>query len=249
MSSTAVPRFLTLPFSDASTRLTQGWTYEGYADGQFHGGIDWSLEPGTPILAAADGVAMASEEWQYGNFVSIKHDNGYFTLYAHLDRAVPTLKSYPESQRANTDYGKWTPVRAGDVIGYCGNDGALGGDYPHLHFELRTSAWGRQREVVIDPFGIYGRANHYCPEAMSHPAEGYAWTTDPPSPASEAASTGNEARSETGSDPVQGSRDKSGGIHDGGPDMTAAEAALSLGTEDTPSTGATTLVVSWHRVL
>ena len=192
---------------------------------------------------------MASEEWQYGNFVSIKHDNGYFTLYAHLDRAVPTLKSYPESERANTDYGEWTPVRAGDVIGYCGNDGALGGHYPHLHFELRTSSWGRQREIVIDPFGIYGRASGYCKEATSRPAEGHAWTTDPPTPASEVASAANEARSEAGSDPIQGSRGKSADTRDEGPDMTAAEAALDLGTEGIPCNSAARLVLSLHRVL
>ena len=181
VAPTPVPRFLTLPFPKGSGRLTQGWAYEGFRDGQLHGGVDWGLDQGAPILAAADGVAMACRQWQYGNFVCIKHDNGYFTLYAHLRCAASTLKSYPESQRANTDYHEWTPVRRGEVIGYCGKDGALGGDYPHLHFEVRTSSWGQHSDIAVDPYGIRSKASLYPPKTSVTPNSQYMWTTNPPS--------------------------------------------------------------------
>ena len=176
-------RFLSLPFSDDAVPVSEGWIYQSYRDGEFHGGVDWSLEPGTPILAAADGVAMACRQWQYGNFVCVKHDNGYFTFYAHLDRVVPGMKTYPESQRANTDYSDWTPVRAGDVVGYCGKDGALGGYSPHLHFEVRTSSWGRQPDIVVDPYGVFAKAKFYPSGTEAEIEDGYMWLTYPPSPA------------------------------------------------------------------
>ena len=204
----AVPRFLTLPFVEGSGTLSQGWIYTSFKDGQFHGGTDWSLDPGTPILAAADGVAMASRQWQYGNFVVVKHDNGYFSFYAHLEQAVPALKHYPEAERANTSYDDWTPVQRGDVIGYCGKDGAMGGNSPHLHFEVRTSSWGRQPDIVIDPFGVYGQAKSYPPQTEITPSSRYMWTTSPPS----GSGSDNSLASLSAREPSSGSESPDGSI-------------------------------------
>lgn len=67
----------------------------------------------------------------YGNFVKIKHENGYYTLYAHLKyNSIPVKIG-----------GK---VKQGDVIGYMGNTGhSLGA---HLHFEVRD-----KNDIKIDP--------------------------------------------------------------------------------------------------
>ncbi len=65
----------------------------------------------------------------YGNFVKIKHDNGYYTLYAHLKDVY-----VKKDQRVNT----------GEKIGYMGETGNAYG--AHLHFEVRNPSDRR-----IDP--------------------------------------------------------------------------------------------------
>lgn len=67
----------------------------------------------------------------YGNYVKIKHDNGMYTLYAHLRYGSVTVKL---NQR----------VTKGQVLGYMGNTGYSFG--AHLHFEVRNS-----NNIQIDP--------------------------------------------------------------------------------------------------
>ena len=71
----------------------------------------------------------ASGDASYGNFVKLKHPNGYCTLYAHLK---------------NVCVSKGQTVKAGERLGYMGNSGNSYG--AHLHFEVRTP--GNER---IDP--------------------------------------------------------------------------------------------------
>ena len=65
----------------------------------------------------------------YGNFVKLKHDNGYYTLYAHLKEVYVK---------------KGAIVKKDDFIGYMGNTGKSYG--AHLHFEVRNI-----KDVRIDP--------------------------------------------------------------------------------------------------
>ena len=58
----------------------------------------------------------------YGNCVKIKHNNGYYTLYAHLKNVSVKLNQ---------------EVKTGQVIGYMGNTGNSRG--AHLHFEIRNT--------------------------------------------------------------------------------------------------------------
>lgn len=67
----------------------------------------------------------------YGNFVKIKHPNGYFTLYAHLKYKTVTVSV-------------GSKVKKGDVIGYMGDTGRATG--AHLHFEVRDKS-----NVKINP--------------------------------------------------------------------------------------------------
>ncbi|MCX4777710.1 peptidoglycan DD-metalloendopeptidase family protein [Streptomyces sp. NBC_01264] len=94
----------------------------GWAAG-YHTGIDFAVSTGTPVRAAAAGTVVSSG-WQgaYGNAVVIKHDDGRYTLSAHLSSATAS-----EGER----------VFAGERIGRSGNTGNSTG--PHLHFEVRSS--------------------------------------------------------------------------------------------------------------
>ncbi|MDI9469466.1 MAG: peptidoglycan DD-metalloendopeptidase family protein [Bacillota bacterium] len=96
----------------------------------FHYGIDFSSPLGSPVRAALPGtVVIASAPFQgeattasktgYGNYVTILHDNGLSTTYAHL-------------QYVDCSVGQ--QVSQGDIIGRVGSTGASTG--PHLHFEV-----------------------------------------------------------------------------------------------------------------
>jgi murein DD-endopeptidase MepM/ murein hydrolase activator NlpD len=92
----------------------------GYS--RMHRGTDFAAPTGTPILAAGDGVvARAGPYGSYGNYVRIRHANGYETAYAHMSR-------FARGVRAGTQ------VRQGQVIGYVGTTGRSTG--PHLHYEV-----------------------------------------------------------------------------------------------------------------
>lgn len=67
----------------------------------------------------------------YGNYVKIKHENGYYTLYAHLKYGSVTVQ-------------KGDKVSKGQVIGYMGATGHATG--AHLHFEVRNTS-----DKKIDP--------------------------------------------------------------------------------------------------
>ena len=86
----------------------------------FHTGIDLRADTGTTVMAALDGViSVVSENWLYGKYIIISHDNGYKTLYAHLN-------SYSVRQGDR--------VARGRKIGEAGNTGYSTG--PHLHFSI-----------------------------------------------------------------------------------------------------------------
>jgi murein DD-endopeptidase MepM/ murein hydrolase activator NlpD len=85
-----------------------------------HNGIDIVNKPGTAILAAMAGTVRASSfNFNYGNYVIIKHSGEYQTLYGHLTSSVvaPGQK-----------------VSQGQKIGELGTTGYSTG--PHLHFSI-----------------------------------------------------------------------------------------------------------------
>lgn len=92
----------------------------GYS--RMHRGADFAAPIGTPILAAGDGaVVRASPYGSYGNYVRIRHSNGYETAYAHMSRFARGMRT-------------GASVRQGQVIGYVGTTGRSTG--PHLHYEV-----------------------------------------------------------------------------------------------------------------
>lgn len=112
---------------------------QGYKAG-VHNGID-VVGPGYTLaweVAHSDGVVVATrndcdwfESGSYGNYVKIRHDDGYYTLYAH--GAYNTVQ-VSVGQR----------VSRGQRLMYMGNTGESYGG--HLHWEVRNSS-----DVRIDP--------------------------------------------------------------------------------------------------
>jgi murein DD-endopeptidase MepM/ murein hydrolase activator NlpD len=89
----------------------------------FHGGVDISAPSGKEVLAAADGIVVASgRNSNLGRSVRLSHGYGVTTIYGHLKE----LKVAP-GQR----------VTRGDVIGTVGNSGRATGY--HLHYEVRIA--------------------------------------------------------------------------------------------------------------
>jgi len=88
---------------------------------QAHQGIDLKADKGAPVYASTDGiVSLTTTHPSWGNRITLKHNNGYQTLYGHLNSF-------------NVKTGE--TVKAGQVIGTVGSTGRSTG--PHLHFEIR----------------------------------------------------------------------------------------------------------------
>jgi murein DD-endopeptidase MepM/ murein hydrolase activator NlpD len=86
-----------------------------------HEGIDYGAPTGTPVWAVGDGtVRLAGWNGGCGKQVTLRHRNGYETMYCHLSGiAVAAGRSVSQKQ----------------VIGYVGQTGLATG--PHLHYAVR----------------------------------------------------------------------------------------------------------------
>jgi len=99
-----------------------------------HTGTDFGAPSGTPVYAAGDGVVVeVKRNGGYGNWVKIRHGNGWETGYAHLSRWAKGLRPGQK-------------VSQGQLIAYVGTTGRSTG--PHLHYEVMKG--GRK----IDPRGV-----------------------------------------------------------------------------------------------
>ncbi|HBL16170.1 MAG: hypothetical protein A2X36_07250 [Elusimicrobia bacterium GWA2_69_24] len=87
-----------------------------------HHGIDYSAPQGTPVVSIGQGTVRAAG-WRggFGKTVEIRHAGGYTTLYGHLSRYGPGIRS-------------GVHVRQGQVIGHVGSTGISTG--PHLDFRI-----------------------------------------------------------------------------------------------------------------
>ena len=103
-----------------------------------HNGIDIAgLGYGAKIYATNNGtvVKMASDSWGLGNHVIINHNNGYWSVYGHMQKFAEGL------QVGQT-------VARGQIIGYIGSTGKSTG--AHLHFEIYKGCYACR----VDPFSV-----------------------------------------------------------------------------------------------
>lgn len=128
--------------------------------GGTHGGIDLTLQEGTPIVAIAAGTVVKKGQggMMEGIYIWLKHapkDTGLsywvYSKYQHL--ASPS------------DLNPGARVSVGQVIAHSGKTGTVGGHYggdgyPHLHLTTRKSIDGAfEGAQLVDPLEIYRDAN------------------------------------------------------------------------------------------
>lgn len=118
-------------------RLTSGYGMRmhpvlGYT--KMHKGVDFGAPIGTPVMAAGGGtIEFASPYSTYGNYIRIRHTNGFKTAYAHL-------KGFARGIKVGAH------VMQGQTIGYVGMSGRSTG--PHLHYEVLV------RDHQVNPMGV-----------------------------------------------------------------------------------------------
>ena len=131
--------------------------------GRSHTGIDYVLNEGDPVYAAADGeVSAITRDDSNGLMLTLKHADGYETRYAHLSKVYiyteisfegPNVKvNKVGSILTDGDHSDLTvtgggKVYKGQLIGYAGSTGRATG--PHLHFEVRHNG------SAIDPSPLF----------------------------------------------------------------------------------------------
>ena len=152
----------------ALTRYDDSSRRTGGAEGA-HGGIDLSLEEGTPVRAISHGRVFSAGE---GGLLE-----GIFLWTLHLPEesglGFPFLAKY-QHLREPSPLKIGTPVRPGQELARSGKTGTVGGHYgaagyPHLHLTVRLlTADGVQRaasgsgdfrllrdSIIVDPLTVY----------------------------------------------------------------------------------------------
>ncbi|MGC3847376.1 phage tail spike protein [Enterococcus faecalis] len=122
----------------SSYNITQEWDEIGWGTNVIHGGIDIASMPAgsmPPVYVARSGtVETVTYDGTGGNYVVIKHDDGYWTYYGHLD---------------SVDLSAGDKVTTNSRVGIMGATGLASG--VHLHFEVWKGAqWQRinPRDVI-----------------------------------------------------------------------------------------------------
>ena len=111
----------------------------GYRWGVLHDGVDIGGGYGSPIYAANNGVVVqSSSKYDNGQFVVINHNNGYYTMYAHLSARYVKVGQN---------------VSIGQQIGAMGKSGFATGT--HLHFGLFRGFPYRRGSTSLQPLSLF----------------------------------------------------------------------------------------------
>ena len=120
-----------------AARISSGFGMRGHPILGFvkmHRGTDFAAPTGTPIFAAGDAVVeFAGPKGPNGNFVKLRHHNGWETLYLHMSHIADGMAL-------------GVRVAQGQQIGAVGTTGRSTG--PHLHYEVHING------VAVDPMSI-----------------------------------------------------------------------------------------------
>lgn len=105
---------------------------------EFHQALDIAgMGYNSPIYSANNGTVIIKKyAYDFGNYIVVDHNNGYYTLYAHLNKFMEGIEV-------------GSTVSRGQQIGYVGSTGYSTG--PHIHFEV----WKDCHFCRINPWSLY----------------------------------------------------------------------------------------------
>ena len=120
----SIPAIIPIQVKDLKRQVTSGFGWRIhpiYKTQEFHPGLDFPSNQGTPVYATGNGrVEFANfDNSGYGLHIIINHGFGYQTLYAHLSKISVKVGE---------------KVKRGQLIGYVGSTGLS--TAPHLHYEV-----------------------------------------------------------------------------------------------------------------
>lgn len=154
------PNQIAFPVGGSDYRITDSFgDCRGTGCSRRHEGVDIMAPKGTPVYAAADGVAdWVSRTQSECCRMEIDHGGGWVTRYIHLND-----DTIDENGNYTTDDQGWgivdgivdgTPITRGQLIGWVGDSGNAPEGVTHLHFELRKDG------TAIDPYDYLVAAAH-----------------------------------------------------------------------------------------
>ena len=122
-----------------------GIRYSGHRGSDFGAGGFAGMDAGRDLVAAADGVVVATNDGEFdrcesgecsggggfGNYVAVQHDDGKITYYGHMKKWSVAVS-----------YGQ--QVSCGQKLGQVGSSGWSTG--PHIHFAVKKNG------SYVDPF-------------------------------------------------------------------------------------------------
>lgn len=126
------------------SRISSGFTMRRFhpiaKTWRAHPAVDYAAPTGTPIRSVGDGTVIAKGNSSgNGNFVKIRHSNGYETMYLHMSR--------------HGRISQGGRVAQGQVIGFVGSTGLATG--PHLCFRMTRNGApvnpGKVRSIAAEP--------------------------------------------------------------------------------------------------
>lgn len=102
-----------------------------------HPGIDYAAPKGTPVKAVGSGV-VTFKGWGdgAGNYIALRHNNNFETMYLHLSGFAKGLA-------------KGKKVQQGEVIGFVGSTGQSTG--PHLDFRMKKDGVYVNPQKMVSP--------------------------------------------------------------------------------------------------
>jgi len=130
---------IVFPVKNIMSHFYDDWGEIRGSGKRVHEGIDIRAQKGSPIVAIADGrVNTISYSESSGYYIAIDHQNGWLSLYVHLDDDINGNDNLGGRDTAFAD-GIYLggEVIAGQTIGYVGDSGNADGTVPHVHFEVR----------------------------------------------------------------------------------------------------------------
>ena len=132
--------FLRVPlnYSRISSRYSTSRLHPVLGYHRPHYGVDYAAPTGTPVKATASGVVkIKSRTKGNGNYIALRHPNGYETFYLHLNGFNRAIR-------------QGSYVEQGQIIGYVGSTGYSTG--PHLDYRIRKNGkWLNPLTFVATP--------------------------------------------------------------------------------------------------